>query len=156
MAEGHANLIEDYLDKYCQDKKYQVNKTQQNGYVKYEISNGYEKISLMLYHTGKFVPGGSPKLQLKKEFDELKTKVTDSPEILRQIEELKVKSCAQKYMIIVDKVKEAIKNELNDIYGTLTIEENPAAHQEYRAKIIRAEYSLTVTQFNNGTLFFAR
>lgn len=148
-----VHLIENYLDNYCQTKNYQVTKTQNKGDFKYEISNGYEKISLMLYHTGRFVPGGSPKLNLRKEFDELKTNVTNSPEILSQIEELRIKYCAQKYVMIVDSVKEEIKKELDDIDGTLTIEENPSTHKEYRAKIIREEYSLTVTQYTNGTLF---
>lgn len=152
MSEEIAGIVGSYIDNYCKEKGYQFNKNTNNGATKYEISNRIEKISLMLYSSGKFVPGGSPKLKLRKEFDELKAKVKEDPEILTKVEELKVKSCAQKYVIIVDSVKQGIKEKLHSIDGNLVIEENPKAHQDYRSKIERDKMSITITQFSNGSL----
>ncbi|MEP2847450.1 MAG: hypothetical protein ABJM06_07000 [Gilvibacter sp.] len=152
MSEEIAGLVGNYIDNYCKEKGYQVNKSESNGATKYEISNRFEKISLMLYNSGKFVPGGSPKLRLRKEFDELKSNIAEDPDILTKIEESRVKSCVQKYVIIVDNVKEGIKDKLKDIDGNIQTEENPKPYQEYRNKIDRDKMSITVTQFSNGTL----
>lgn len=152
MSNVVASNIEAYLDQYCQDKNYQVNKSDVNGAIKYDISNGYERIPLMLYHTGKFVPGGSPKLKLKQEFEELKKIVLESPEVLGEIKKVKVKSCAQKYIIIINKIKQAVKHEICTFDAKLKIEENPNATQEYRVKISKNDQSMTATQFSNGTL----
>ncbi len=152
MSEEIVGLVSNYIDNYCKEKGYQVNKSESNGATKYEISNRIEKIPLMLYNSGKFVPGGSPKLKLRKEFDQLKTRVAEDPEILTKIEKSRVKSCVQKYVIIVDDVKKGIKDKLKEIDGSIYTEENPKSYQDYRTKIERDKMSITVTQFSNDTL----
>lgn len=152
MSTDLANLIENYLDSYCETNNYQVKKTSKNENIRYDISNGFERIPLTLYHTGKFVPGGSPKLKLKKEFEELKSQVNNDPELLTKVEALKIKSCAQKYVIIVDSIKQEIKDKIQEVGDNCIIEENPKDYQDYRAKISRDNLSLTITQFSKGSL----
>ena len=60
---------EAYIDNYCQEKGYQVVKTEVPNGTKLEISNLSEKIPLVLYSSGSIVPQGSPNSLLRKEFD---------------------------------------------------------------------------------------
>ncbi|MBK8154694.1 MAG: hypothetical protein IPK61_17720 [Saprospiraceae bacterium] len=66
---------EAYIDNYCQEKGYQVVKTEVPNGTKLEISNLSEKIPLVLYSSGSIVPQGSPNSLLRKEFDQLKTEL---------------------------------------------------------------------------------
>jgi hypothetical protein len=92
MSNHITKLTEEYLDKYCQEKKYAVKKTPMENFKRIEVSNLIETIPLSLYDTGKLVVGGSPKFKLKSEFDALKQKITDSPEILGGVQVQKIKA----------------------------------------------------------------
>jgi len=43
-----TKLKEEYIVKYCEDKKYTVNKTQRSGYLRIDISNLRERININL------------------------------------------------------------------------------------------------------------
>lgn len=148
-----SKLKEDYLDQYCVEKKYTVNKTPQNGYTRIDVSNLREKININLYESGSLVIGGSPKLQLKKEFEDLKKQMDDSPEILEGLEKLKIKSCASKYNILLSETRNKIKDSLKEITSHVELILEPTPSEEYRAKLTIDKKSLSLTQYRNGTLF---
>lgn len=115
MSSNISKLTENYLDNYCQEKKYTVKKTPKDNFTRIDISNLTETIPLSLYETGALVVGGSPKFKLKSEFEGLKQKITENPEILGGIETQKVKACATKYTILLENTREDIKNNLSII-----------------------------------------
>src|SRR5690606_21026834 len=102
MDNNVSKLTEDFLDKYCQDKKYSVKKTTKENFIRIDVSNMIETVPLSLYETGKLVVGGSPKLKLKSEFDAIKMKIIETPEILGGIEIEKIKACSTKYTILLE------------------------------------------------------
>jgi len=152
MANEISKLREDFLEKYCQDKKYNFKKTPNSGFTRFEVSNRVETITLNLYDTGTLVVQGSPKFKLKQEFEEVKTKLNESPELLDGVEK-KAKACATKYSILLETDREKIKVALEDVDGAVKYYENPTPSEEYRAKLTTGGQSLSVTQYNNGTLF---
>ena len=146
-------LTEEYLDNYCQGKKYTIKKETKDNYKRIEVSNVLETIPLTLYETGKLVVGGSPKGKLRPEFEGIKQKLTDQPEILGGVEIQKIKSCSTKYSILLPATRESIKNGLGTIDGAVHYYDNPTPSEEYRAKLTTGSNSVSVTQYKNGTLF---
>src|SRR5690606_31110690 len=134
MANEISKLRENFLEKYCQDKKYNFKKTPNTGFTRFEVSNRIERITLNLYDTGTLVVQGSPKAKLKQEFEEVKTKLNESPEMLDGVEK-KVKACATKYSILLEPDREKIKVALGDVDGAVKYYENPTPSEEYRAKL---------------------
>lgn len=148
-----AKLKEEYLDNYCIEMKYTVDKTPKKGYTRIDISNLREKINIDLYESGSIVIGGSPKLLLKKEFEELKKQMNESPEILEGLEKTKIKACASKYNILLSETRNKIKDSLNEITPQVELFIEPTPSEEYRAKLSIDRKSLSITQYRNGTLF---
>jgi hypothetical protein len=153
MSNNICKLTEEYLDQHCQEKKYTVKKTPKENYIRIDVSNLSETVPLSLYKTGKLVVGGSPKLKLKSEFDAIKQKLSDSPEILGGVEIQKVKACSTRYTILLEKTREEIKNNLSSIDGAVNYFNSPTPSEEYRAKLSTRGNSVSVTQYKNGTLF---
>ena len=148
-----AKLKEDYIDKYCSDKKYTIKKTKKQGHMRIDVSNLRERINLTLYETGSLVVGGSPTLPLKNEFEDLKKQIEESPELLDGLKQQKVKSVGSKYNILLEEVRNHIKNHYNEITHSIEIIDTPTPSEEYRAKLTQEKYSLSITQYKNGTLF---
>lgn len=153
MSNQISKLTEEYLDRYCQEKKYTVKKATKDNYTRIDVSNVLESIPLTLYETGKLVVGGSPKGKLRPEFENIKQKLTDQPEILGGIEIQKVKACSTKYNILLRATRENIKNGLGTIDGAVHYYDSPTPSEEYRAKLTTGGNSVSVTQYKNGTLF---
>ena len=153
MNNNISKLTEDYLDRYCQEKKYTIKKTPKETFIRIDVSNLVETVPLSLYETGALVVGGSPKLKLKAEFDAIKKKLSDTPEILGGAEILKIKACSTKYTILLEATREEIKNNLSSIDGAVNYFNSPTPSEEYRAKITNGGNTVSVTQYKNGTLF---
>jgi len=153
MSNNIYKLTEEYLDQYCQDKKYAVKKTPKENFIRIDVSNLVETVPLSLYETGKLVIGGSPKLKLKTEFETIKQNLNDNPEILGGVEIQKVKACSTKYTILLEKTREEIKNSLSSIDGAVSYFNSPTPSEEYRAKLSTGGRAVSVTQYKNGTLF---
>src|SRR5690606_757607 len=94
----------------------------------------------------------SPKFKLKQEFEEVKTKLNESPELLDGVEK-KAKACATKYSILLEKDRENIKGALEDVDGAVKYYESQTPSEDYRAKLTTGGHSLSVTQYKYGTLF---
>jgi hypothetical protein len=147
-----VKLTEEFIDRYCVEKKYTVTKTPKDGYVRIDVSNLREKVPISLYDSGALVIGGSPKSTLKIEFDKLKQNISDSPEILEGMAVIKAKSCATRYNILTQEIRDNIKNELNNIEGSREFYTGPTPSEDYRLKITVSDQSISITQYKNGTL----
>lgn len=143
---------EAYIDNYCQEKGYQVVKTEVPNGTKLEISNLSEKIPLVLYSSGSIVPQGSPNSLLRKEFDQLKTELDKNPDLLKNMGVTTIKSCTQKYEIIVSQLQSNIKDGLISLGYSVDLQSNPNNNEIYRAKIQHNSMSLNIIQYKTGTL----
>jgi len=154
MNNSISKLTENYLDKYCLEKKYTVKKASKDNFTRIDVSNLTETIPLSLYETGTLVVGGSPKLKLRAEFEGIKQKITQSPEILGGVDTQKVKACSTKYTILLDATRKEIKNNLSSIDTSVIYFNSPTPSEEYRAKLTTTGgNALSITQYKNGTLF---
>lgn len=153
MSANISKLTEDFLDKYCQEKKYVVKKEGKGNYKRIDVSNVIESIPLTLYETGKLVVGGSPKGKLRPEFEGIKQKLAENPEILGGDVIQKLKACSTKYSILLPSTKDSIKNGLSAIDGKVQYYDNPTPSEDYRAKLTAGSKAVSVTQYKNGTLF---
>lgn len=153
MTSPISKLTEDYIEKYCQEKKYSLKKTPKENFIRIDVSNLVETVPLSLYETGKLVVGGSPKLKLKSELDAMKQQISDSPQILAGIELQKIKACSTRYTILLETTRESIKTKLMTVDTSVNYFNTPTPSEEYRAKVTAGNNTVSVTQYKNGTLF---
>lgn len=147
-----AQAKEAYIDNYCQEKGYQVAKSEVANGIKLEISNLSEKIPLVLYSSGSIVPQGNPNSSLRKEFDQLKAELDKNPDLLKNTGVTTIKSCTQKYEIIVSELQNNIKDGLTSLGYSVDLQTNPNNNEIYRAKIQHNSMSLNIIQYKTGTL----
>lgn len=145
--------IVEVFKKYCDSKNYQVDpKKDSNNDWHLNISNIRERTLVIIYHTGTVVIGGKNNA-LKVEFENLKQDFTANPQQFVSYEVKEIKACATRYEIVADEVRKRIRKGLNVLDSSVEITERPNASIEYRAKVTRGQSSLTMTQYNTGTLF---
>jgi len=153
-ANSKASEISNVFIRYCEERNYQV-KTSENSSEDWrvEISDYKNKTVVTVYHTGSIVIGG-PASSLKEEFENLKKNFQQAPGDFLRTEIVEVKSCVQTYYILLSDLRLKIKRDLSSLEKvSVEIKEIPSRDVvEYRAKITRNTLSLTVTQYNNGTL----
>lgn len=147
-----AQAKEIFIDNYCQEKGYQVIKTQVPNAIKLDISNLSEKIIVLLYSSGSIVPQGSPKLLLLQEFQNLKSEIEQRPDLLKNVNTTITKSCTQKYEIIIPELQNAIQTGINSLEYKLELTNSPNVNVIYRAKIQNSSMTLTIFQYKTGTL----
>lgn len=147
-----AQAKEVYIDNYCQEKGYQVAKSEVPNGIRLEISNLSEKIPLVLYSSGSIVPQGSPKSLLHQEFQKLKSDLEQNPDLLKSIGAIVIKSCTQKYEIIISELQNKIKGELNSLGYSVDLQNNSNNNEVYRAKIQNNSMSLSISQYKSGAL----
>jgi hypothetical protein len=147
-----AKVKETYINDYCHSKGYQVVKTEVANGIKLEISNLSEKIPVTIFDTGKMLPQGSPKSLLFQEFQKLKTDLEQNPDLLKNTGTTLIKSCNQKYEIIITELQNAIKDELNTLKYEVDLQTNSNANEIYRAKIQNNNMNLSLIQYKSGTL----
>lgn len=147
-----AQAKEAFVDNYCQEKGYQVIKSEVANGIKLEISNLSEKIPLILYSSGAIVPQGSPKSILYQEFQKIKLDLEQNPDLLKNIGVTTIKSCNQKYEIIVPELQIMIKDGLNSFEYSVDLHSNVNNNEIYRAKIHNNSMSLSIVQYKSGTL----
>ncbi|MBT9145611.1 MAG: hypothetical protein DDT42_01484 [candidate division WS2 bacterium] len=149
---SNAHRIEQVFENYCKNKNYQVKASEDdNNDWRLEISNIRERTIVTIYHTGSIVIGG-PHNSLKEEFKNLKQEIKTNPQSFLEHEITEIKACATRYDIMLLELRTRIKESLDGLEAKLEFIENPKSDVEYRAKITRNGSSLTLTQFNNGTL----
>ena len=146
-----AENIKNIFKRYCEQKNYQYEEGKiQNG-VRLDISDLNEKANVVIYNTGAMVPGGR-KSSLKDEIERLKNDINSNPQQMLSKTSTEVSGCVQRYTIIKLDLRESIKSELHLLGEQINIFEKPEGNADYRATINRNNYSLTITQYINGTL----
>ena len=148
---SNAEAIAKVFSDYCQKKKYQIKQSEETNYVRLEISNLKDRTYVNIYHTSKIVIQGS-KNTLRSEMEEMERKFDADPSSFIEDEMPKIKACVTNYDIMLTRFRGEIKQSLRSLGAVLEITENPTTATEYKAKITRHGSSLTLTQYNNGTL----
>ncbi|HUW46577.1 MAG TPA: hypothetical protein VMW50_12380 [Dehalococcoidia bacterium] len=149
---SNATKLSQVFIEYCKEKKYQVkpSKDDSNDW-RLEISNIRERTIVTVYHTGSIVVGG-PHNSLKEEFKNLNQEIETNPQSFFERTISEIKARATRYDILLPEFRVKIKESLKTVEASEEITESPSSTIEYRAKIARNDSSLTLTQFNNGTL----
>ena len=136
---------------YCDKMNYQIEKTEKTNNVRLEISNLSDRTIVNIYTTGRILVQGRDN-SLKEEMETFKIQLEKHPEIYINGKPIKIKACTTRYDILLPELRNEIKKSLNTIGDTVEIFNNQKSTTEYMAKIKRNSSSLTLTQFNNGTL----
>lgn len=130
---------------YCNKKHYQYDCSTEQHAIRIDIASLTEKTIVSIYNTGSIVMGG-PKNSLKSEVASLIEEIKQAPAILES-----KKYCSAKYNLIKRELQEKIKNILNSNFSGELID-HPKNDIEYRLRINKDGYSITIQQFANGTL----
>jgi len=147
---SNAEMIAKVFKTYCSNKSYQVESSEEANNLRLVICNLKDKAIVNIYHTSKIVIQGA-RNALKNELEKLKKQFEANPSsFIDGIPE--VKASATRYNIILSELRIKIKESLDMLEANLEFTEKPKPDVEYRAKITRNDSSLTLTQFNNGTL----
>jgi len=136
---------------FCNGKHYQINQSEESNNLRIDISNLSERTIIKVYFNGTIQIQGKQNA-LKSEMEMLKAKFEADPIsfVGYKIPD-ELKACATRYDIMVPTLRTKVRESLN-MLGTVEFTESPKADIEYRAKITRSDFSLTVTQYKNGTL----
>jgi hypothetical protein len=151
MAEENSDSkrIADIFEEYCIQKNYQIQRTDmRNDDLRLDISNLKERAIIIVYHTAKIVPQGSPNA-LRAELTEFAQNLT--PTTSGKISDYK--ACATRYDIMLPKLQELVRSKLENIDAKVTIFNKPKINTSYVIKIQRSSLLITITQFSNGTLW---
>lgn len=136
---------------YCNDKKYQVEQSEESNNLRIDVSNIRERAIIKIYYNNTVQVQGKQN-SLKAEMEALKAAFEANPQSFLVVEVREIKSCVTHYDIMLLELRTKIKESLNTLEARVDITESPSPTTEYSAKIIRNSSSLTLTQFNNGTL----
>lgn len=148
-----ANKIVKIFQDYCLDKNYQFDKDENSAtFIRLNISNLTEISKITIYNTGTIVIGGK-KSTLQSEFNLLKKDIEDNPQKYQNEASESEKFSSISYKIINQQMRIKIKEELNNLNEHIEVTNNPSSNELYRSKISSKYESLTITQYNNGTLF---
>ncbi|RLL85439.1 hypothetical protein CN13_07540 [Petrotoga sp. HKA.pet.4.5] len=148
---SNTDRIAKVFTDYCDSKNYQVKQTVEKRNLRLDISNYSERTIVIIYNTGTVLIQGKQN-SLKIEMENLKSRYEDNPQSFLGDEITEIKPCATRYDIMLFGLRTKIKESLNNLEATVAITENPSPAIEYRAKIARNNFSITLTQYNNGTL----
>lgn len=146
-VEKIANVFIDY----CKGKNYQYKQSEDSNCVRIDISNIKERTIVNIYYTSNIVIQGS-KNALKSEFEELKRKFKENPQSFIKDDIPKIRAYSTRYDIMISALRAEIKGSLNTLGDAIEITDNPFKGIEYKAKITRNDFYLSLTQYSNGTL----
>lgn len=147
-----ADKIAKVFNDYCTNKHYQVGLAEESNNLRIDISNFSERTIVKVYYSGTIQIQGKQNT-LKVEMETLKTELETNPQSFlgNQIRD-EIKACTTRYDIMLAVIRTKVKEVLKMLGATVELSDNPRADIEYRAKISRSKFLLTVTQFKNGTL----
>jgi len=148
---SNTDRIANVFIDYCSSKNYQVKQSEEQDNLRLDMSNLSDRTIVKIYNTGTVLIQGKQN-SLKTEMENLKSRYEDNPQSFLGDEIAEIKPCATRYDIMLLELRTKIKESLNTLEATVEITENPSSAIEYRAKIARNNFSITLTQYNNGTL----
>jgi len=150
--ESPVEDIAKFFLSYCEKKSYQVSQLEIEHGIKLDISDFSHRVNVNISNKGKIWVQGKD-TSLKDEFKKLIIEFQSDPVSHIKKPFKPILACSTKYDIMLKEYRKKIKEKLSSIVGTLKIVDEPDASIQYRAKIDRNSFSITFTQFNNGTLF---
>ena len=136
---------------YCDSRSYQVEQSEESNNLRIDISNLSERTIVKIYYNGTVQLQGKQN-SLKAEMEKLKLEFEANPLSLLGHETAEIKARTTRYDIMLPQFRTEIKEALNTLEATVEITESPTSAIEYRAKIARNDFSITLTQYNTGTL----
>ena len=148
---SNADKIAKVFTDHCNDKNYQVKQSKEANNLRHDISNLSGRTIVKIYHNNTVQIQGKQN-SLKDEIETLKVRFESNPQSFIGGERQELKPCSTRYDIMLPELRIRIKESLNMLKAKVEIIENQSSAIEYRAKITRNDSSLTLTQFNNGTL----
>lgn len=150
---SNAEKIAQVFDNYCKGKNYQVKRTEKpDGDLRLDISDLKSRAIINIYHTSKIVVQGSPNA-LRVEMEGLKQRFEASPGSFVTIKEPASKACVARYDIMLPELRELVRANLETVRDVnISVSDNPNPNIDYNARIQRQHYSVTFTQYSNGTL----
>ena len=151
QTNSNADKIAKVFTDHCDSKNYQVKQDKESNNLRIDISNLHEKTIVKIYNTGTVQIQGRQNA-LKTEMENLKAQYEENPKSFLGYEKRDIKAYATRYDIMLPELRTKIKDSLNTLEETVEITENASYAIEYRAKINRNKVSITLTQYNNGTL----
>jgi chaperonin cofactor prefoldin len=154
MSKSHPDIetIVKVFRSYGEEKNYQIQQSEKANNIRLVISNLSERAIVNIYNTGNVVVQGKQS-SLKEEIETLKENFEGNPQAYLGDNLRKIRACMARYDIMLPELRNEIKGSLNTFGDILEIIDNPNPNTEYKAKIRRNSSSLTLTQYNNGTLF---
>jgi hypothetical protein len=150
-SKENAQKIVELVISHCKEKGYQVKQIEKENNFRLDVSNLRERTIVNIFFTGTINIQGQDN-SIKREMEDLKVKIESNPQIVVDINIKKPQAVTTKYDIMLPEIRDRIKGLLNTIDSTVEITNKPTDAIAYRAKLNRKGFSLTVTQFNNGTL----
>ena len=151
QSNSNADNIAKVFISYCNSKNYQVQQSLESNNLRIDISNSSERTIVKVYYKGTVQIQGKPN-SLQAEMETLKENFEANPQPFFGHKISEIKARATRYDIMLRELRTKIRESLNTLEATVEITESPSSAIEYTAKISRNCYSLTLTQFNNGTL----
>ena len=148
---SNSDRIAQVFKNYCGEKNYQLNQSKEASNLRIDISDLTQRTIVKIYYNDTVQIQGKQN-SLKNEMENLKVQFEKNPQSFLGGEVREIKSCATHYDIMLPELRTKIKESLNAFEARVKITESPNLAIEYSAKIIRNSFSLTLTQFNNGTL----
>ncbi len=143
-----AKVFEDY----CKERNYQVTTKEETNNLRIDISNFSERTIVKIYHNTNTIQLQGKQNPLKAEMEALKNKLETNPKAYLGEEKVEIKACVTRYDIMLPELRMKVKESLGTVGRRIEILDNPTAATEYRAKITSNGSTLTLTQFNTGTL----
>lgn len=137
---------------YCNEKGYQVEVSERPNFKIFSISNFSDRCTVSIYDKGTIHVQGASN-SLTAEMNRFKYDFESNPESFLGAGVKEIKDCTAKYHILSQRLRTEIKNSLESLSSNILFFESPNQKYEYRAKITEGVSSLTITQYNNGTLF---
>jgi len=150
-SDSNACKIAEVFTGHCYSKNYQVKQSEESNNLRLDVSNLRERTIVKIYYNNTVQVQGKQN-SLKAEMEALKAAFEDNPQSFIGGEKQEIKTCATRYDIMLLELRAKIKESLNTLEATMEISESPSSTIRYRAKMTRNGLSLTLTQFNNGTL----
>lgn len=149
-ANSNAEAIAKVFLDYCTNKKYQAELSEEANNLRIDISNLSERTIVKIYNNNRIQIQGKQNM-LNDEMDALKAKLEADPQSVIGHAISEVKACATIYDIMLPDLRVKVRSSLVSL-GAIEITNNPSSAIEYRAKITKKDFSMTLTQYNNGTL----
>jgi len=150
MNKSNAEIISQALKSTCENKGYQVQISDIDHGFRIEISNLKDRVIVNVFFTGKILVQGK-ETPLLEEIKGLEKSIEKDPIPFVQKATSETKACITKYDIMLSDMRNKIKESISSI-ATIEVIDNPTEPVEYRAQLTQNSFSLTITQFKNGTL----